>query len=187
LHDDWGNNLVEPAIGNDLRGGFPRPQVVLLVDSDSRLMNGFAEALRADGYAVFEAATFEDGRRLCSKLRPDVLVVDVRLGQFNGLQLLMRARSEQPNIHAIITCPFTDPVLEAETRRFGGTFLTKPLAPWQILEAVRNSPSRTGPVPAPHTPPSLIERRRSDRRRQQLHLVFPDRRSSDRRGNPKWR
>jgi DNA-binding response OmpR family regulator len=172
------------SLGNDFRGGPPRPQTVLLVDTDFRLMNAFAEELRANGYEVLEAATFEDGRRLWSRARPDVLVVDVRLGQFNGLQLLMRARSERPDLHAIITCPFTDSVLEAETRRFGGTFLTKPLAPWQILEAVRNAPSRTDPVPAPHTPPALMERRRGDRRRQQLPLFIADRRMGDRRGNP---
>ena len=170
-------------MNNDLPGDSLRSSTVLLVDADSRLMNGIAGALRAGGYEVLEAATFEDGKRLWDSARPDVLVVDVRLGQFNGLQLLMRARSDRPDLHAIITSPFADTVLEAETRRFGGTFLTKPLQPWQILHAVRSAPTKTGPVPNPVTPPYLIERRRQDRRKQQLPLVHADRRTADRRGS----
>lgn len=166
--------------GNEYRSDRHEP-TVLLVDSDLPVMHGYAEALRAEGFAVLEAVSFEDGKRLWNTARPDVLVVDVRLGQFNGLQLLMRARSDRPDLHAIITCPFPDTVLEAETRRFGGTFMTKPLAPWQIVDAVRRVPSKGGPVPDPVTPPFLIERRRADRRQNAIPFMHPDRRITDRR------
>ncbi len=167
----------------NLRDGDSRGSTVLLVDTDLRVMHGYATALREAGFAVLEAVSFEDGRRLWRSTHPDVLVVDVRLGQFNGLQLLMRARADRSDIHAIITCPFPDAVLEAETRRFGGTFLTKPLQPWQIVEAVRtasNSQAVTEAVPAVPTPP-LLERRRADRRIQLQSGFEPDRRNNERR------
>jgi DNA-binding response OmpR family regulator len=146
-------------------------------------MHSFATALREAGFAVLEAVSFEDGRRLWRSTRPDVLVVDVRLGQFNGLQLLMRARADRADVHAIITCPFPDAVLEAETRRFGGTFLTKPLEPWQIVDAVRvASQSNAAPPPMPAAPtPPLLERRRADRRVLLTPDFHPERRISDRR------
>jgi DNA-binding response OmpR family regulator len=163
------------------QGGHRPPPTVLLVDTDSQMRRMFSEALRQEGCAILEAATFEDGKRLWTRDKPEVLIVDVRLGQFNGLQLLMRARSDRPDLHAIITCPFQDAVLEAETNRFGGTFLLKPIEPWQIVRAVRNASAQTGPVPEPKTPPFLIERRRVDRRVLAIPDFHPDRRGADRR------
>jgi DNA-binding response OmpR family regulator len=167
----------------NLRDGESSGSTVLLVDTDLRVMHSYATALREAGFAVLEAVSFEDGRRLWRSTWPDVLVVDVRLGQFNGLQLLMRARADRADVHAIITCPFPDAVLEAETRRFGATFLTKPLHPWQIVEAVRTASQSNGAgaaVPAAPTPP-LLERRRGERRVSLTPDFHPERRGSDRR------
>ena len=143
----------------------------------------FSEALRLDGCAILEASTFEDGKKLWTRDKPDVLIVDVRLGQFNGLQLLMRARYDRPDLHAIITCPFQDQVLEAEAHRFGGTFLTKPIDAWQIVRAVRSVPNHRLPVPEPVTPKLLIERRRVDRRTLTIPDFQPERRGADRRAS----
>ncbi len=154
---------------------------VLVVDADVKAVRSLASALREEGYAVLEATSFEEGKRLWTSRTPDVLVVDIRLGQFNGLQLLMRARSDRPDLRAIITCPFADVVLEAETRRYGGIFLIKPVEPWQVVEAVRNVPAQTGAVPAPVTPPLLLERRRVERRQMEAAGFAPDRRLADRR------
>ena len=68
---------------------------------------------------------------------PHVLVADVRLGEFNGIQLLMLAREVRPGISAVITNAFVDSVLADETRRLGGTFMVKPLDSRDLLDAVR--------------------------------------------------
>jgi len=138
--------------------------------------------LRAAGHLVFEASSYEEGKRLSKEIPATVLVVDIRLGEFNGLQLLMRARSERPELKCIITCPFPDPVLEAETHRLGGVFLIKPISPSQIVEAVSNA-SRPNPVvPDPVTPPLLLERRRTERRQIETPGIWPERRVGQRRG-----
>jgi DNA-binding response OmpR family regulator len=149
-----------------------------VIDSDFGSVHSLAQALRHEGLDVFEATSFHEGKFLWSTQTPDVLIVDIRLGQFNGLQLLMRARSDRPDIQAIITSPFADPVLEAETRRFGGMFLVKPVDPRHVIEAVRGADA---PEAARATPPSLLERRRADRRVRSIANYFPDRRVSDRR------
>lgn len=152
---------------------------VLVVETDLRVLHASAQALREAGYLVFEASSFEDGKRLWREITPSVLVVDIRLGEFNGLQLLMRARSGRPDLKGIITSPFADHVLEAEAQRFGGTFLIKPIAPWQIVEAVGRA-ARPKLVSAPASPPLFLERRRADRRQVTIP-VWPDRRVADRR------
>ncbi len=170
MHSFFVNNQQPPDEAN----------TVLVVDADPRSVQSIAGALRQDGYRVLEATSFAEGKSLWAAQSPDVLVVDIRLGQFNGLQLLMRARFDRPDVTAIITCPFADPVLEAETRRFGGIFLIKPLEPQQVLEAVRNAATQ-GPVPSPVTPPLLLERRREERRQTITADFAPDRRTGHRR------
>jgi DNA-binding response OmpR family regulator len=170
------------GINSSRQGGPPRPRTALVVDSDFGCVRTLAHTLREGGLDVFEATSFQEGKFLWSTQSPDVLVVDIRLGQFNGLQLLMRARSDRPDIQAIITSSFPDPVLEAETRRFGGIFMIKPIDPRHVLDAVQGI-AASGPVPTPVTPPYLLERRREDRRVLAAPNFAPDRRVADRRDN----
>jgi two-component system, response regulator RegA len=172
------------GINSSRQGGPPRPRTALVVDSDFGSVYSLAHMLREGGFDVFQATSFEEGKFLWSTESPDVLVVDIRLGQFNGLQLLMRARSDRPDLQAVITSAFPDAVLEAETRRFGGIFMVKPVDPRHVLDAVQGLAS-SAKVPSPVTPPFLLERRRSpmDRRQTVIPGYFPDRRKGDRRVN----
>ena len=159
---------------------------VLIVDSDIRSVHELALALRHQGYDTFEATSFAEAKRLWLSESPQVLVADVCLGQFNGLQLLMQAREDKPDVNAVITCAFADVVLEAEARRFGGVFLVKPLEPGQILAAI-GAPSwqRAATAVMAFRP----ERRREDRRKTTNRHFVPDRRIQERRtdGGPNAR
>ena len=108
----------------------------LVVDTDTGSVRALASLLRGRGYSVLEATSFLDGRRLWDAEHPEVLVADIRLGAFNGLQLLIRAREDRPDLVAVITSPVPDTVLADEARRFGGTFFVKPVQPERMLEAI---------------------------------------------------
>lgn len=160
--------------------GWTEGAKVLIVDSDTRSVHELALALRTEGYVAFEATSFADAKRLWMSESPHVLVADVCLGQFNGLQLLMQAREENPELNAVITCAFADVVLEAEARRFGGVFLVKPLEPRQILAAIgmpRGAPVATRAASPP-------ERREGDRRKVLNGEFAHDRRARERRSPP---
>jgi DNA-binding response OmpR family regulator len=160
--------------------GWSSPPTVLVVDSDFRSVRALAQALRLEGIDVIEATSFQDGKTLLSH-KPDVLIADIRLGQYNGLQLLMRARNDRPEIQAIITSPFPDSVLEAETRRFGGTFVTKPVDPRYVIEAVRNTLAVQTAQAAPFVAVPTVDRRQADRRNLAIPNFAPDRRMRERR------
>jgi DNA-binding response OmpR family regulator len=139
--------------------GDRRPRTALVVDSDFGSVHTLAQALRQEGLDVFEATSFQEGKFLWSTQSPDILIVDIRLGQFNGLQRLMRARSDRPDILAFITSSFADPVLEAETRRFGGLFMIKPVDPGVMVKALRTNGTAVEAQAS-----NLLERRKADRR-----------------------
>jgi DNA-binding response OmpR family regulator len=184
---------------------------VLLVDGDLNGVDDITGALRLGGFQVSRATSFEEGKRLLMAERPDVLIADIRLGQFNGLQLLMRARADSHQLAAMITCAFSDPVLEEETRRFGAAFMVKPVNPGHVLATIeqllprdhqangvanwpatdhQGGPAMSTPVPdrrsadgRPNSKLSLpMDRRLGERRTLMIPGYFPDRRVSDRRG-----
>src|SRR5262245_17075482 len=94
----WGpSDLPTFLMGNG------RTVKILIVNSDPRNIHELAGALRSRGCTLFEATSYESGKRLWMTERPDVLIADVRLEQFNGLQLLLRAKAERPEIAAFIT------------------------------------------------------------------------------------
>lgn len=100
---------------------------ILLVDDDVRLLEAIEMALVARGKHVEACSTFEAGRRAIRNGRFDTLITDVRLGAFNGLQLAVIARDEQPHIRIIVFSGFEDPVLRAEASAVGADYLVKPV------------------------------------------------------------
>ncbi len=109
------------------------PSKVLIVDDDKTTREGLAEFLEEAGYEAVAVGTFEDATRVLRTAPPDLLIADVRLGPFNGLQLVIS--SPQP-IPAIIITGFADPVLEADARRRGAEYVLKPVSPARLLDLV---------------------------------------------------
>jgi DNA-binding NtrC family response regulator len=113
------------------------PHVILVAEDDAATLAGLATYLHEAGFSVVPAANFADARRLLVFARPDVLIADVRLGEYNGLQLVVHARALQPPPAAIVTSGFSDPVIEAEARQMDATFLLKPVDPTRLLALIR--------------------------------------------------
>jgi DNA-binding NtrC family response regulator len=108
-------------------------KTILLVEDDDATRVGLSTLLQRAGYEVVASESVQEGRNLLKEDSPDLLITDVRLGAFNGLQLL--AMSPRP-IPAIVTTGFPDPVLEAEARQLGAKFLLKPVEPGNLLALV---------------------------------------------------
>ena len=110
-----------------------RPDRVLIVDDDGSTRRGLVQLLVQAGYDATAVGTFEEARRIISGTPPDLLITDIRLEEYNGLQLILNSPRTIPTI--VIT-GFADPVLEAEARRGGAAYMVKPVQPLQLLEVV---------------------------------------------------
>jgi DNA-binding response OmpR family regulator len=109
---------------------------ILVVDDDENVRMGWVEVLATAGYSVAAAGSFEHGRLLLDVHRPNLLITDVRLGDFNGLQLALRARSAAQPLPTIVITGFADPVIKSEVQRLEAIYLEKPVRPDQLLAAV---------------------------------------------------
>jgi CheY-like chemotaxis protein len=106
---------------------------ILVVQHDAPAQRHVAACLEAAGYDVIEARTFMDARRTLEHRPPDLLITDVRLDGYNGLQLL--ATSPDP-VPAIVFTNLPDPVLEADARALGAEYLLKPVSRAILLSRV---------------------------------------------------
>lgn len=110
--------------------------VILVVDDDPATLAGLVALLEGAGHSVVAAADYGEGRRLLSHIPIDLVIVDVRLGAYNGLQLVVFAQSLPSPPPAIVTSGFDDRVLEEEARNLGAPFLLKPIDPARFLALV---------------------------------------------------
>jgi len=107
---------------------------VLIVDDDEVYLEGMKELLEESGYEVVVATTFEDGKRNIRERAFDLLIIDVRLGAFNGLQLISTG---QVRIPAIVVTGFDDNVLRADASGFGASYVVKPINPATLLTLIQ--------------------------------------------------
>ena len=113
---------------------------ILLVEDDEVTRRGLAELLTAAGYNVLSSGTFEEGKRIMLGQTPDLLVADIRLGDFNGLQLLV----DRPRfIPTIIMTGFHDEVLKAESVRLGAAYVVKPLSFPSFLTVIEHEMAKS--------------------------------------------
>jgi DNA-binding NtrC family response regulator len=115
----------------------PRRQI-LVVDDDLSLLDALQRALSDDPrLEVTACSTFDDARRRLREQRFDVMIADVRLGAFNGLQLVVLARDMNHATQVIVFSGYDDPVLRAEAEHLGAVYLVKPVLAGTLLNLIR--------------------------------------------------
>ena len=100
---------------------------LVLVDDDVATLEVLKEMVTSWGLQPDAFSTFEEARTSLLAETADVLVVDVRLGAFNGLHLAHIARLRNPKMMVIAVSGFDDPVLRAEAAGIGAAYLVKPI------------------------------------------------------------
>jgi two-component system, response regulator YesN len=108
---------------------------ILIVEDDKSTLSGWVELLRGEGYGVIGVSSYEEGRQELSTM-PDLLITDVRLGVYNGLQLLMRGRMLNPHLQAIVITGYADQIVRREAVHLHAEHLEKPVDTDRLLQVV---------------------------------------------------
>jgi DNA-binding response OmpR family regulator len=113
------------------------PHTVLIVDSNPAALSDTASAFRDAGYHVTTTASFESAKWRLRTVPPDLLVTDVRLGDYNGIHLVIRGRTDDAGLQAIVTDTTRDRVLEADATTQGAIYLVKPFEAEKLVDVAR--------------------------------------------------
>jgi DNA-binding NtrC family response regulator len=98
------------------------------VDDDAAVLSVVERLLAEWGFEVIPFGNFESARAFILTNPPlAALIVDIRLGEYNGLQLMHLAKQAQPGLNVIAMSGFDDDVLRQEAARIGAEYIVKPI------------------------------------------------------------
>lgn len=114
---------------------------VLVVDDDPLVRNALVRDFKHRGYQTDSAANVGEAVAISRARSPDLAVVDLRLDQESGLEVLRLLRDSQPEVRIVMLTAHGTIPLAVQALRLGAVdFLTKPLGADKILEALHSGP-----------------------------------------------
>jgi two-component system cell cycle response regulator DivK len=103
---------------------------VLIVEDNDRNLKLARELLRIGGFETLEATTGGEAVEMAKRHRPDVIVMDVQLPDFDGWEALRRIRADSDTADQVVVAVTAYAVAGDEPRFLEGGFdgyLTKPI------------------------------------------------------------
>ena len=99
---------------------------VLVVDDEQIICDLFKTVLSHAGYEVFAASTGRDGLLQFQRRRPRLTLLDLRMPEMNGIEVLKDIRKLDPQADVMILTAWGSDALERQARQLGVTdFLSK--------------------------------------------------------------
>src|SRR3984885_6970185 len=110
------------------------PVRVLVVDDEPSLAELLGSVLRYEGWTVKTAGNGADAVRTAREFRPDAVVLDIMLPDFNGLEVMRRLRAEIPQV-CVLFLTARDAVEDrvAGITAGGDDYVTKPFSLEEVL------------------------------------------------------
>jgi two-component system OmpR family response regulator len=121
------------------------PVRVLVVDDEPNLAEVLSSVLRHEGWEVQSAGTGMSAVRTGREFRPDAVVLDMMLPDFDGLEVMRRLREENPGV-AVLFLTARDSVEDriAGITAGGDDYVTKPFSLEEVLARLRGMLRRAG-------------------------------------------
>src|SRR3954447_10520057 len=121
------------------------PIRVLAVDDESSLTELLSMAMRYEGWQVTTANSGTTAVKAARETRPDAIVLDMMLPDFDGLEVMRRIRTEDPDVPVIFLT-----ARDAVEDRIGGLtaggddYVTKPFSLEELIARLRGLLRRSG-------------------------------------------
>ncbi len=116
------------------------PIRILLVDDQTMFRSGMRMLLssQSDFEVVGEAADGEEALQKCTSLKPDVVLMDLRMPVLDGAAATRRLRATQPNVRVIVLTTFDEDAAIFDGLRAGAIgYLLKDAPTDKLYEAIR--------------------------------------------------
>ncbi len=117
-----------------------RPLTVGIVDDEKNIRRMLRLILEGEGYAVWEAETVAEAKDLAKTTRPDAALLDLKLPDGDGIQLLVHLRALMPGLPVVMISGHGGAEQAVSAVKQGAyDFLEKPLEKERVLVTLRNA------------------------------------------------
>ena len=157
MHSEAGDG---DGVTNGVMNGVQAPERaavrVLVVDDERSLTDLVTMALRYEGWDVRSAGTGTEAVQTVHRWRPDVVVLDMMLPDFDGLEVMRRLREDVAGV-PILFLTARDSVEDriAGITAGGDDYVTKPFSLEEVVARLRGLIRRTAAT-APRTDARLV-------------------------------
>lgn len=112
-------------------------ETILVIEDDRSLRQGLVMNFELRGYRVLSAADGHDGMRLAFDSQPDLIVLDIMMPGFSGLEILSELRDRGERVPVLILSARDTTGNKVEGLRLGADdYLTKPFELPELLARV---------------------------------------------------
>ena len=126
----------------------PEGATLLIVEDDKPLQTRLARAMESRGFAVATADGVDEALTLVKAGAPDYAVVDMRLGDGNGLDVVSAIREASPGARVIVLTGYGNIATAVTAVKLGAIdYLAKPADADEIFAALTSRPGEKAPVP----------------------------------------
>jgi two-component system, response regulator RegA len=113
---------------NAVPGALPNERSLLIVEDDKSFLQRLARAMEGRGFAVTTAESVADGLLQVEKSAPAFAVVDMRLADGNGLDVISAMKKRRPEARAIILTGYGNIATAVNAVKLGAVdYLAKPV------------------------------------------------------------
>ncbi len=113
---------------------------LLLIDDEPNILTTLRRALEIEGYAVDVAGSGKIGLEKLGEREFDLVLVDVRMPDLGGLEVLERVKQDHPDVPVVMMSGHATIETAVQATKLGAVdFLEKPLSSEKVLLTVRNS------------------------------------------------
>ena len=121
---------------------------LLLVDDDTTLLNRLGRAMEKRGFVVHLADSVSSGIAMAEQFRPDYAVVDLRLADGSGLDIVTALRKFRPDTRIVMLTGYGAIATAVAAVKAGAVdYLPKPADADMIEQALRSNSLELPPPP----------------------------------------
>jgi DNA-binding NarL/FixJ family response regulator len=113
---------------------------IVIVDDHALIREGIKKIIRSctDIRLAGEAADLEQVMHLCEQLAPDLVILDISLPGYDGLEGLAKLRRRFPQIPALILSMYSEERFALHALKMGAAgYITKSMAAEELVTAIR--------------------------------------------------
>src|SRR5436309_807757 len=132
-----GTMTLEAMTMADGRPAIPDERTLLIVEDDKSFLQRLARAMESRGFTVTTAESVADGLAQLETISPAFAVVDMRLEDGNGLDVISALKRRRPDARAIILTGYGNIATAVNAVKLGAVdYLSKPVDADDVVAAL---------------------------------------------------
>ncbi len=132
---------------------------VVIIDDESAILELMTKLVRSTGHSVTGCLTGTEGMAEIRAQKPELVIVDLRIGDINGLDIVNTCREDFPDTAVIMVTGHGSIETAVEAMRFGAfDYLTKPFDLGDLVKTVKQALQNSPGNPEAPVQPSVMMR-----------------------------